>query len=245
MTREDVETLLRIPIRRISQYDIDRAKQEMRDIRKRLNEIKSHLGTIKRYAISFLQDLIEKCRESYPRRTEIVSFEQVDVREAAQRNLRLRYDRQTGYLGHSVNGSTLLEVSPYDRVLVIRKTGVYAVHDVPEKLFVDKGMLYCGFVDPERVFTLIYKDTRSGCPYIKRFEIDKFILNRGYSLMPEGCRVLKFTTEPSLKVLLEYKPKPRVRILEQEFTIDDYPVRGNKAKGIRLSTREVQNAKFV
>ena len=245
VTREDVETLLRIPIRRISQYDIDRAKQEMRDIRKRLNEIKSHLGTIKRYAISFLQDLIEKCRESYPRRTEIVSFEQVDVREAAQRNLRLRYDRQTGYLGHSVNGSTLLEVSPYDRVLVIRKTGVYAVHDVPEKLFVDKGMLYCGFVDPERVFTLIYKDTRSGCPYIKRFEIDKFILNRGYSLMPEGCRVLKFTTEPSLKVLLEYKPKPRVRILEQEFTIDDYPVRGNKAKGIRLSTREVQNAKFV
>ena len=245
VTREDVETLLRIPIRRISQYDIDRAKQEMRDIQKRLNEIKSHLGSIKRYAIAFLQDLVEKYRDSYPRRTEIVSFERVDVREAAQRNLKLRYDRQTGYLGHSVNGSTLFDVSPYDRVLVIRKTGVYAVHDVPEKLFVDKGMLFCGFVDEERVYTLIYKDTQSGCPYIKRFGIDKFILNRGYSLVPEGCRVLKFTTEPSLKVLLEYKPKPRVRILEQEFTTDDYPVRGNRAKGIRLSTREVQNAKFV
>ena len=56
----------------------------------------------------------------------------------------------------------LFDVSQYDRILVLRKTGAYSVIDVPEKLFVDRGMLYCGFADHETcaktVFTLVYKN---------------------------------------------------------------------------------------
>ncbi|SVA67669.1 uncharacterized protein METZ01_LOCUS120523, partial [marine metagenome] len=36
VTDEDIDTLLKIPIRRISRYDINRAEKEMRDIRRRL-----------------------------------------------------------------------------------------------------------------------------------------------------------------------------------------------------------------
>ena len=117
--------------------------------------------------------------------------------------------------------------------------------DAPEKLFVDKGMLFCNFVDESRVYNILYKENRTGYLYIKRCKIDKFILNRGYELAPEGCRILKLTTKSDGTIHAQFKPKPRVRITEEQFAIADYPVRGNKARGIRLAAREVQSAKFV
>jgi len=63
-----------------------------------------------------LQGLITKYASEYPRRTELVSFEKVDVREVAQRNLKLRYDRDTVIFGYEANGNVLFDVSLYDRV---------------------------------------------------------------------------------------------------------------------------------
>ena len=245
VTKEDVDTLLRIPIRRISLYDINKAQKEMRDMRARLKEIKTNLGNITGFTIDFIEYLIDQYKDQYPRRTEVGSFDQVDVREAAQRNLKLRYDKNTGYLGYDVNGNTLMDVSQYDRVLVIRKNGTYSLHDAPDRLFVDKGMLFCDFVDPERVYTVIYREKKTGYPCIKRCTLDKFIMNKGYELVPEGCKVLKLTTERNINVHANYKPKPRVRILEEEFAIEDFLIKGKTAKGIRLANREVKSVKFV
>ena len=245
ITRDDVDTLLKIPIRRISVYDINRAKKEMEEICKLLRKIKANLNNLWTFAISFLKRLIEKYGSDHPRMTEIVAFDKVDAREAAQRNLKLRYDKASGYLGHEVNGNVILDASIYDRVLVIRKTGAYSVHDVPGRMFVDKGMLFCGFLDPERTYNIIYKDAKSGHPYLKRCRIDKYILNRGYVLIPEGCSVLKLTTDPVVSVTVDYKPKPRIRILQEEFEVEDFPVRGTKAKGFRLAAREVKTGSFA
>ncbi len=55
VTVEDVERLLKIPIRRISLYDINKAKKEMEEIRDRLKEIKYHLAHIKDYAQSYIE----------------------------------------------------------------------------------------------------------------------------------------------------------------------------------------------
>jgi len=244
VTREDVDTLLKIPIRRISQYDIDRAIKEIREMRVRLKEIRGHLDALVPYAIAFLEGLIEKYRDHFPRRTQIDSIAQVDVREAAQRDLKLRHDKQGGYLGYEVNGAALFEVSQYDRVLIMRKDGSYSVVDAPDKLFVGTGMLYCGFVDKEQIFNVVYKDKKD-FTYIKRCIVDKFILNRMYSLVPEGCKLLKLTLDSERKVEVEYKPKPRLRVLHEAFNISDYPVRGLRAGGIRLSAKEMQGCKIT
>lgn len=245
ITQEDVETLLKIPIRRISLYDINKAKKDMREINARLKDIKTNLNNITGYAIDFLEYLIDQYKDHYPRRTQIASFDQVNAREAAQRNLKLRYDKNTGYLGYEVNGNALFDVSQYDRVLVIRNSGTYALHDVSDRLFVDKNMRFCGFVDPDRIYTVIYRENKTGYPCIKRCHLDQFILNKGYELVPEGCKILRLTTDPSTRITLSYKPKPRLRILEEEFDIENYPVRGKSAKGIRLSAREVKSARFT
>jgi topoisomerase IV subunit A len=245
VTQEDVETLLRIPIRRISLYDINKAQQEMIEIRKRLKEIRHSLDNIVDHAISFIQSLITKCAGNFPRKTELVSFEKVDVREVAQRNLKLRYDRDTGYLGHEVNGNVLFDVSAYDRILVIRKSGMYSVVNVPDKLFVDKGMFYCDFINKDTVFTVVYKHPTTGYPFIKRCKIEQFILNKAYSLVPEGATVQFFTTEQDGTIMAEYKPKPRLRVLEENFRLADYLVKGVKAQGVRLSNKEAKSVKLL
>ena len=244
LTSEDIDTLLKVPIRRISLYDINRANEEMKGIRNRLREIRGHLGQLSAYAVKLLEGLIERYRDAFPRKTTLASFKQVDAREAAQRNLGLKYDRNTGYLGYGLSdGDTLFDVSPYDRVLVIRKTGAYALHDEIERLFVDKGMLFCGFVDPERVYTMVYRD-RKGHPYVKRCKLEKFILNRGYELVPDGCRILQLTTDEQVMATVTYKATPRMRVVEEAFDLSVVPVRGNRAKGIRLAPKALKSVKL-
>jgi topoisomerase-4 subunit A len=248
VTDDDIERLLKIPIRRISLYDINRAKREMEEIRARLKEIRRHLANLTDYAISFLGRCIDAYRDAWKRKTEIISFEKVDVREAAQRNLKLRYDRDTGYLGYEVNGNVLFDVSQYDRILVIRKSGAYSVMNVPDKMFVDKGMLFCGLADKDElsgiVFTVIYRDDKTGYPYIKRCKIEQYILNKGYSLVPENATILKLTTDENARLVIDYKPKKRVRVLQEEFSTGDFLVKGVRAGGVRLASREVKSVKL-
>ena len=187
--------------------------------------------------------VIEKYRTRYTRKTEILSIKKIDVRDAAKRDLCLAYDKVSGYLGYEVSGLEQFKVSQYDRVLVIRSDGSYSVIDAPDKLFVGKAMLHCGFVDKDTVFNVIYCDEK-GQPYIKRCCIDKFILNRSYDLTPDRAKLLRLTTNSDADVLVDYKPKPRLRVLNEKFTIVDYPVRGLRAGGIRLSTREIKSCKI-
>jgi len=128
--------------------------------------------------------------------------------------------------------------------LVIRKTGAYSVINVPDKLFVDKGMLHCGLVDKDLVFSAIYRDDETKFPYIKRFKIEQFILNRGYTIVPEKCTMLRLTTDPEAVVTVQYTPKPRVKVLEESFNVSDFLVKGIKASGVRLANREMKSLRM-
>ena len=242
--RDDVDTLLRIPIRRISLYDIDRAKKEMRQFTARLKQIRHDLQEIIPFTIAYLEALIAKYRDQFPRRTQITSLDRVEAREAAKRDLKLCYDKATGYLGHQVVGTHIGDVSPYDRVLVVRKDGTYSVVDAPDKLFVGKGMLHCGFPDKEQVFNVVFRD-QNGATKIKRCKIEGFILNRAYGLVPDGGTLLKFTLDNDATVELEYKPAPRMRVLEEQFAISQYPVQGVKASGVKLSKKDVKSVRMA
>ncbi|MBN1617110.1 MAG: DNA topoisomerase IV subunit A [Spirochaetales bacterium] len=249
VTEDDVEHLLRIPIRRISLYDINKNREEVHAIGLRIKEINKLLKNLTAYAISVLDGILAKLPpEEKKRKTELARFTKVDVKEAVTRDTPLRYDDSTGYLGTAVSaGNEILRVTPYDRVLVMRKTGMYAVMDVPERIFVDKGMLYCGFSDKEALakilFTLIYRDPKTGYPYIKRCRIGGCILNRDYFLVPAGAEVLYAGTKEKASVTVYYEPKARLKTKEQTFKIHDYPEKGLKAQGVRLAPRAAASAR--
>ncbi|HOV37313.1 MAG TPA: DNA topoisomerase IV subunit A [Spirochaetales bacterium] len=250
VTEEDVEKLLKIPIRRISLYDIQKNKKEMEEIRARLKEIKHHLAHLIEYGISFLDGIIKQYGDRFPRRTKIHSFRKVDAREVAVKNLRLRYDEETGYLGFGVaGGKVLFDASPFDRILVVRGSGVFSVHTVPEKLFVDKHLLYCGEAEKEslnkKAFSVLYKMKDTGQGYIKRFRIEGYILDKSYEITPPTAEVLQLTTKEDAFIQVQYVKTPRSKIVEETFPLKQFTVKKVRSPGIRLSTKAIVSARFV
>jgi len=194
--------------------------------------------------IGFLKGLRARYGGNFPRCTEIDSFDRTEKREVAKRDLQLRFDKKTGYVGHKVNGTVLDGISLYDRVLIIRSDGSYTVSEAPDILFAGRNMLYCGLVDTEQVFNLVYTDPFQ-YTFVKRFAIGAYTLNRAYQLVPEHCHVEGFTADSSAQVNLSYLPKPRLRKLHESFVIADFPIRNIKANGIRLSTKELASCTIV
>jgi len=247
VTAEDVERLLKIPIRRISLYDIEKARAEMERLKAKLKEARYHLAHLTDYGIGFLEGLVKRLVPDWARKTKLASFDHIDAREVARRDIALRYDPQSGYLGTAVSGGELqFNVSPYDKVLVIRRSGIWSVQPVPEKMFVDKNMLYCGIADKDMladvIFSLVYSDPKNGSAYIKRCQIDAWIMNKDYQLAPEGATVLYFTAAKKNSFIVTCAPKSRFKINEERFRVEAYAVKGLKALGIRLSTRKAVSA---
>lgn len=243
VTKEDIEQLLKIQIRRISLYDIEKAKKELEQIKARLAEVEFHLAHLVDYAIDFLKGQAKRLEPAWPRKTRIMSFSKVDYKEVARRDLAIRYDVATGYLGTSVSsGEKVLEVSSFDRILIVRRTGLYSIVPVPERLFVDQGLLWVTVAEKESVasttLTVIYKMLDSGYPYIKRCNIESWIVGKDYSLIPENSQLLLFSTEADFEFTLFYAKKQRMRKTSESFRSRNFPVKGLKAAGVRLAARE-------
>ena len=140
-----------------------------------------------------------------------------------------------------------MKVSPYDRIITIRRNGMYTITDVPDKLFIDKGMWFCDLADKEKLpqvlFTVIFKDPKTNYALIKRCRIPSWIMNRDYFLAPEGMEVLHIDTREKFTFTLNYIKKPRVKVTEEKFKAQDFEEKGLKTQGVRISTKEVESIK--
>jgi topoisomerase-4 subunit A len=119
---------------------------------------------------------------------------------------------------------------------------------VPNRLFVDKGMLFCGNADKESlnniVFSILYQNKKTKYVFLKRFKIEKFILDKSYQAIPDECKLLKLTIKEDVEVAIVYVPKPRLKILEESLPVSEFLVKNVKAGGNRLSTKEIKSIRF-
>ncbi len=247
---DDVERLLKIPIRRISLYDMNKLRKEIQDIKGRLKEIKEHLGNLTGYAIGWLEGVLAKTANRFERRTEITGFEKVTLKRVALRDKKLRYDPNTGHLGLALtSGTVVAEVSEWDKVLIIDKNAVMTVIKVPQRLFVGKDLLYLGLADKESlaatVFSLIYQKDTEKQAYLKRFVIEGWILEKKYSLVPEKCTALALTTRQDLYVKLDFKQRSLIASKKELLPLSDFLIKNPGALGKRLSDKEIAGARFV
>lgn len=261
VTDEDVEKLLKIPIRRISLFDINKNRDQVTAINARLKEIAKRLKNLKACAIEYLEGMVEQLEKFtkldekndtrfidpklLTRQTTVTTFSAVDVKTVVKRDIPLRYDDK-GYLGIKVSGGReIIKVTPYDRILIVRKTGIWGVCDVSDKLFVDQGMYYCNYAEKEIInkvlFTVIYRNPKSNQCYIKRCRIAGWIMNRDYNFAPDGMEVLHVDTREKFKFTLNYVKKPRIKVASQEFKAQAYEEKGLKAGGVRIDTKEVES----
>jgi len=246
ITDEDVDHLLKIPIRRISLYDMSKNKEEVKAINNRIKEINRLLKHLVEYAISWLDGIEKKlASDETKRRTKITNIRTVDVKAVTKRDMPLKYDEKSGYLGTGVSGGEeKLKVTPYDKVLYVRKSGIFSVSESPDKIFVGPGLWFCGMADKESLskvlFTIIYREPETQYVYIKRCKIAAYIMNRDYFFAPDGMEVLHIDTRKTFSFTLNYVKKPRVKVLTEKFKAGDYEEKSLKAKGVRVVAKEVQ-----
>ena len=239
VTREDIDRLLRIPIRRISLFDINKNRKELDDILKALEEVKYNLKHLKEYTINFIKELLKKYGKDYPRRTEVTELEQVDAKEIALSNTKVGLDRKGGYVGTSVSGADSFKCTEFDKIVVLFRDGKFKVMNIPDKLFV--GRFYEAFVvDKEQIYSIVYRDNKTGLSYHKRCKIDRFILEKEYQLCPPKCKIELFETNYGIVLECELENTARSKDQKAELIFDDIPVRGTTAKGFKTANRKIE-----
>ncbi len=244
VTKEDIERLLEIRIRRISRYDIDKKLKDIKEIQKRTRKVEKELKDMVGFTLRYLDSLLVKYGDLYPRRTEISTFSEVEVRKVALSNLTVGYNQASGFLGHHVKTDCDISFacSEYDRLLLIYKNGVYKVINVSDKVFVDSDLFWVGIVSEKLIFNVVYRDGEESLSYIKRFKCPKFILEKEYYLFRENIKsfiqFLSLGDEGRMRIY--FKPSKRAKRNYDDFDFVDFLIKGAAAKGKRVSSRMVR-----
>ncbi len=249
LTEDDIKRLLELRIRRISAYDLERTRGEIDDIVRKIKECEAKLKALTKTAIGFLERLVERYSERYPRRTEIASFEAVDRKAVARANIRLGYDSSTGFFGSSVRGDgTQISVSEYDRVLAVTSDGTYRVMAPPEKILLPGKLLRCQVFDKDNGADLLfaYRD-ENRVAWGKRVHVAGFITDKTYDLVRGSSHGIDYLGEGvrEEKLRLRFVPAKRQRLKEAYFDTRNIRPCGIAARGTRLHAKAVASIRAV
>lgn len=254
----DIDRLLKIPIRRISLFDIEKNREEIKEIEGLINDCDYHLNHIIDYADDFLVSLEDMCDKSlYKRKSTLSSIEKKSAKDVALRNMDVRYDETTGYIGTNIKtGPSLLKVSTFDRIFFMTTGGEYRSIAVEDKTFIGKdGLIYISYADKDEigkeVFTAIYRikeDDRKKW-MIKRFQIPSFSNDKTYSIVPKNGKVKKISLFKDAIISVHYKEGKKYRVLDETFRFADFAIHktpsgvGNLLTGKELDKISIRQTK--
>jgi topoisomerase-4 subunit A len=249
MVDDDIKRLLEIRIRRISLFDIEKNKKDLKGISRGIKDCDRKLGKMKKTTVDYLKGLLAKYGEQFPRRTEIALIMAVDKKAVARQNIKLAYDSDTGYFGSNVRGERFkLSVSEFDLILAIAKDGSYRIMPPPDRMLFDAKLLYCAVFDPEQPeeFVVVYRDAKRIC-FGKRIAIEKFVRNREYKLIRDkaGRIDLLLRPEEAGVLSLAYTPATRQRIKGSKFDLGDLIPTAASARGTRLGAKPVSRLQHL
>ena len=266
VSNDDVERLLKLQIRRISQFDIDKNRQEIADVLKEEAQVKDNLVHLRAFVVAYLKGLVKEYRKKYPRCTKVMKgvFKPVDVRAITASELTIKWDKENNYVGSGLRGGDeLFKCSSLDELILIWKDGRFKKVQPEDKIFVDRDLLAVLRYNQEkdrdaRDFTLVYEEGGYGFSYIKRFTFGGLIRNKEYRLAPaKGKTKILFLQEGCPDTLyVKYKPAKGQKIHQQHFlpkeqvkrtnletgkpeNRDVVEIRGAGTKGKQLSTKPI------
>jgi topoisomerase-4 subunit A len=233
--QEDRDRLLQIPIRRISQFDIDKNVEEIESTKRALEAVEKHLRNTKKFAIDYLHRLIEKYGKDYPRKTKIKAIEEVDRRAIETKDVKVGIDLENGFFGTKVSGEKTIKCTNFDKIVAFTEDGQYKVFSVPEKQYIEK-LVSAKVADKKTVMNVVYQ-TKEGEPWAKRFIVDKFILEKSYRYFDEGGELLYLSSRQEPIVQVQF-----VSQKEKKFTLPlkDIPVKGAQTRGTRIAKSKVK-----
>ncbi len=249
VTRDDILRLLEIKMKRILRFNSDEAEQNLLDLRTKISRTLDRLEHIDDVTIEWYTYLKEKYGASYPRRTAIRSFDNIQAATVAEANEKLYINREEGFIGTGLKKDEFVcNCSSIDDIIIFYRDGRYKIVRVQDKLFVGKNVLYINVFkrnDTRTIYNVIYQNGRGGIYYMKRFAATGLTRDKDYDMTQgtAGSRVVWFTANSNgeaevVKVTL--KPKLRLKNLTFDVDFGKMDIKNRSARGNLVTKNDVQ-----
>ena len=250
VTRDDILRLLEIKMKRILRFNSDEADLAIANLRKRISDNVDRLEHIDRCAIEWFEYLKNKYGASYPRRTAIRGFANIEAATVAEANEKLYINREEGFIGTGLKkDEPVCNCSSLDDIIIFYRDGRYKIVRVQEKLFVGKNIIHLGVYkrnDARTIYNVIYQNGRGGVYYMKRFAATGMTRDKEYTLtsnLQPNSRIAWFSANPNGEAeIVKVTLKPKLRLKNVSFDIDfsKLAIKGRAAQGNLVTKNEVQ-----
>jgi len=240
VTVDDITRLTEIRIKRISKFDLDKAKQHIESLQEKIEETKGYLENLIDFAIDYFKALKKKYGKGRERKSELRIFDDIEATKVVIRNTKLYVNREEGFVGTSLKKEEYVtDCSDIDDIIVFTKKGGMMVTKVDAKTFVDKKIIHVAVFkkkDKRTTYNLIYKDGRGGASYIKRFNVTSITRDRMYDLTngKASSDVLYFSANPNGEaevVTVHLRQSGSIKKLKWDTDFADVLIKGRASKG--------------
>ncbi|CAL2095497.1 DNA gyrase/topoisomerase IV subunit A [Tenacibaculum sp. 190524A02b] len=253
VTEEDIVRLTEIRIKKISKFDIDKAKQFIEGLEEQIAEVKHSLDNLIDFAIDYYKNLKTKYGKGKERKTEIRIFDDIVATKVVMRNAKLYVNREEGFVGTSLKKDEYItDCADIDDVIVFRDNGTMIVTKVASKTFVGKGIIHIAVFkkkDKRTVYNMMYKDGTKGPSYMKRFNVTSITRDKEYDLTngSKGSKVLYFTANPNgeaevVTVLL--RAVGSIKKLKWDIDFADLAIKSRSARGNQITKYAIKKIEF-
>lgn len=143
------------------------------------------------------------------------------------------FDRDVFRLNYDDRGDYLGEFMGDDKILVVLEDGTVYLTDFSDSNHFERNLLVIEQYDPEKVWTLVYHNSKEGFTYMKRFLLEEDKLRKKDTILTNPDDILLLLTdEPYARVEVVYEDGTTEEVEAEDFIA----VKGVRAKGKRVST---------
>ena len=240
VTEEDIVRLTEIRIKKISKFDIDKAKQHIESLEDKIAQVKDYLANLIEYAIDYFKNLKSKYGKGKDRKTEIRIFEDIVASKVAMKNAKLYVNREEGFVGTSMRRDEFVtDCSDIDDIIVFRQDGKMMITKLDAKTFVGKNIIHVAVFkksDKRTIYNLVYKDGKSGPTYMKRFAVTGVTRDKEYDLTAGNSlsKVLYFSANPNGEaevISIHLRAVGSIKKLKWDIDFADLAIKGRGSRG--------------
>jgi topoisomerase-4 subunit A len=253
ITEEDITRLTEIRIKKISKFDIDKAKQFIAGLEAKIAIVKDHLSKLIAYAIDYFKRLKDTYGKGKERKTEIRVFDDIVASKVAMNNAKLYVNRVEGFIGTSLKRDEFVsDCSDIDDIIIFRRDGKMIVAKVDSKAFVGKDIIHVAVFkkkDKRTVYNYMYRDGLKGPSYMKRFNVTSVTRDKEYDLANgnKGSLVHYFTANLNGEaevVTVNLRASGSAKKLKWDIDFTDLAVKGRAVRGNTITKYTIKSVDF-
>ena len=254
ITKDDLEKLTEIRIKRISKFDQNQSLHIIQSLKKDLVKINNQIKDINNYCIEFFEYLLKKYGHNRERRTKITSFSKVNVSRLISADQKVYINRKEGFIGTSLKKEDFLfECTRLDEIIAFCQDGSFQVSKISDKTFYGKNIMYAAIFkkgDEKRIWNALYRDEKSSPVLAKRFTVLSASRDKQYFISkdPGNCRLIYLSEsgpEESDEVSISLRKKGRLKKSDFVLNFGTLAVKNRIARGTVITKETVSSVTLL